>query len=244
MAEYDGITEEYSQVHEGDMVQRRYIFDPSFMKALGDLSGLRVLDLACGSGYFTRKIRLAGAREVTGLDVSSGMARLAEEEEKRNPLGIKYIVMDASKPRRLGEFDLVSAAFLLHYSETREELLGMCKTAYMNLADGRRFLALGPDPRHPLARHSEYGFVIEGKEPVREGDRLTTRLFSNGKEQCSFTHYHWERGTYENALRNAGFRGIRWIPLEVSEEGIERYGEGFWRGFLDEPPTTMIEAAR
>lgn len=50
----------------------------SFLKVLGDVKGLRVLDLACGNGHYTRIIFERGAKEVDGVDLSSEMIHLAK----------------------------------------------------------------------------------------------------------------------------------------------------------------------
>ena len=47
---------------------------PCCSKALGDITGLRVLDLACGSGRFTRWLKASKhAGEVLGVDMSEHM---------------------------------------------------------------------------------------------------------------------------------------------------------------------------
>jgi hypothetical protein len=38
-----------------------------------------------------------GADTVLGIDISSKMIELAEAEEKRNPIGCKFLCMDATK---------------------------------------------------------------------------------------------------------------------------------------------------
>ena len=53
--------------------------------------GLRVLDLACGQGFFTRAFELEGA-EVAGVDISSELIGLAQ---KQSPKEIKYFVRSA-----------------------------------------------------------------------------------------------------------------------------------------------------
>ena len=39
---------------------------------------------ACGEGFYTRRIKQAGAAEVTGVDISAAMIQLTEEEEQRH----------------------------------------------------------------------------------------------------------------------------------------------------------------
>ena len=47
---------------------------PGASRALGDITGLRVLDLACGSGRYTRWLKTSKkAAEVVGVDMSEHM---------------------------------------------------------------------------------------------------------------------------------------------------------------------------
>src|SRR5438093_12673712 len=77
---------------------------------LGDVSGLRLLDLACGHGRLSRELARRGAR-VVGLDLSSALLDKARERERVNPLGITYVHADAASPEALtGEvFDGVTS---------------------------------------------------------------------------------------------------------------------------------------
>ena len=85
-----------SQVRNGKDSWREYMNAPVFKRMIGDVRGLRLLDLACGEGYFSRFYAKAGAK-VTGIDISDNQIAAAQEEESRAPLGIKYHVADASK---------------------------------------------------------------------------------------------------------------------------------------------------
>ncbi len=61
----------------------------------GDLSGQRVLDLACGYGTFSRYLARRQAR-VTGIDISAGLLARARQLEADQPLGIRYVRADAT----------------------------------------------------------------------------------------------------------------------------------------------------
>ena len=52
--QYDAIAEAYSGLEASAF--RRYVEAYSLFQILGDLRGARVLDLACGDGFYTRKI--------------------------------------------------------------------------------------------------------------------------------------------------------------------------------------------
>ena len=94
MEEYDAIAKEYrdsKQLPFRDHVERHTLF-----QLIGDIRGKTVLDVACGEGLYTRLLKRAGASEVTGVDISGAMIRLAEDEERRHPLGCKYAQADVA----------------------------------------------------------------------------------------------------------------------------------------------------
>jgi 2-polyprenyl-3-methyl-5-hydroxy-6-metoxy-1,4-benzoquinol methylase len=88
---------------------RDLVHGPALLRAIGEVRGLRVLDVGCGQGRFTRELARAGAR-VTGIDWSNGMIRLARAHERDAPLGIRYRQLDARQIRGSwpsGSFDRV-----------------------------------------------------------------------------------------------------------------------------------------
>jgi len=79
-----------------------------------DLKGKRVLDAACGPGYYTEFMINLGA-EVIGVDVSSEMLT---QYRRRTQNKVKTIEHDLSKPLEFfndKEFDLILSALTLHY---------------------------------------------------------------------------------------------------------------------------------
>jgi SAM-dependent methyltransferase len=60
-----------------------------------DISGQRVLDLACGYGTASRHLAQCGAR-VTGVDIAARMLARARQLEAEEPLGIGYVHGDAA----------------------------------------------------------------------------------------------------------------------------------------------------
>lgn len=139
MAQYDEIAEQYKERRQLGIFQ---IASYTMSHWLGDVSGRSVLDLACGEGNGTRAVKQAGAGRVVGVDISEQMIRLAREAEAKQPLGIEYIVRAAQDLGRIGEFDVVTATFLLHYAQNREELHAMARVAYQNLRPCCRFMTL------------------------------------------------------------------------------------------------------
>ncbi|HXW84086.1 MAG TPA: class I SAM-dependent methyltransferase [Candidatus Binataceae bacterium] len=78
-----------ARVRAGHDMYREHYNNPAMLEFIGDLRGKQVLDAGCGEGYQTRLLARRGAR-MTGIDLSPRMIDLAREEERREPLGIRY----------------------------------------------------------------------------------------------------------------------------------------------------------
>jgi 2-polyprenyl-3-methyl-5-hydroxy-6-metoxy-1,4-benzoquinol methylase len=117
------------------------------LELLGDVTGQRVLDAACGDGYLARVLAARGAL-VTGIDLGP---RLIERARQRDPRGeIDYRVADLSEPLpgESGSFDAVASHLALN-----------------DVRDYRGFIAtladlLKPGGRLVVAFNNPYGAVI------------------------------------------------------------------------------------
>lgn len=101
------------QGDEGDLWHRTLI-DPSLLRVVGSVNGLRILDLGCGNGYLSRRFARQGAK-VTGVDSSPRLIELAKARDEDNSLDINYHVADAANLGMLGDatFDLVMSNMAL-----------------------------------------------------------------------------------------------------------------------------------
>lgn len=115
VAQYDAIALDYQKISAAVPLRDAEWY--SLRVRLGDLAGLSVLDLACGDGMGTRLLSQWGAARVVGVDLSPQMIALAQQREDAEPIGIEYRVADAATLGKIGEFDRVCAAYLLHYAE-------------------------------------------------------------------------------------------------------------------------------
>ena len=92
-AQYDHIGSKYDEYARTATLKRAECY--TFFRMVGALEGKRVMDLACGFGFYTRLLKRRGAAQVTGIDISPEMIRLAHQQEQAEPLGITYQVGDA-----------------------------------------------------------------------------------------------------------------------------------------------------
>ena len=104
-AAYDAIAQEYRR--SKSLPFRLHVEAHTLFRLVGDPVGRAVLDVACGEGIYTREVRRRGAAIALGVDLSSEMVRLAEEAERAEPLGCRYLVGDAADLPALGAFDII-----------------------------------------------------------------------------------------------------------------------------------------
>lgn len=238
MPQYDKIAEQYDQSAE-ERSDREMVLTPSAKHYLGDVAGKRVLDLACGSGYFTRLLKAWGAEKVVGIDISKEMIELARQREKQEEQGIEYAVGDVLQLGKLEEFDIVFAGFLLHYSSSVEQLTMMCKNISQNLGSGGKFVSFNENPRFPIHTGIKYGVETTAFGDVRDGTKIRRTHYVQGKKDFSIEHYHFEPGTYEQALQSAGFVQIEWKQFVGSENA-----DDYWRDYLGDFSIAVLLACK
>ena len=80
---------------------------------LGDVNGLRVLDVGCGDGDLAADLARRGAH-VTGVDASPAMIEAARDKASREGLDMEFLVATAQNlPFPPGHFDSVAAVTIL-----------------------------------------------------------------------------------------------------------------------------------
>ena len=222
---------------------RQYIEWYSYNKLLGDVRQKSVLDLACGEGYYTRRIKRKGADTVVGVDVSEKMIRLAKQQEQNHPLEIDYRLGDVMALASIGKFDLVVASYLLNYAQTKEQLLKMFQTIAANLKSGSRFVGINNNPDQPPESFpicEKYGFTKSISGPLKEGAVITYKFFRGG-QKFRFDNFYLRRSTHEWAAKKAGLNSIQWHKIEVAPDGLKIFGQEFWRDFINYEPIVGIE---
>lgn len=236
MAQYDEIAKKYAEVLGRGRTQRYAIY-PSFLNAIGDVRGKEVLDLFCGEGIVAREMAQRGAARVVGVDDSGEIIEIAK---RKNPPGsqIEYRRGRVGELGTIGQFDLVTGAFALHYAQIRNELYRMCRDIGANLKPEGLFVGVN---NNPIALTSGKMSDKHGPTPLgpyKEGDPLCWTLTADGA-QVPFVNYFWRQETYEAALANAGL-SVEWINVRPTEEGRTLLGAEYWNEYLAAPSVVIL----
>lgn len=143
--EWDNSAEAWADfVRTGKDHDREYLNNPATFKLIGNIKGLNVLDLCCGEGHNTRILAKKGAK-ITGIDLSPKQIELAKQVERKEKLGIEYMVMDAACLKAFPDnsFDLVTCFMALQDIENYRQAVSETSTV---LKPNGRFIFSIPHP--------------------------------------------------------------------------------------------------
>ncbi|HSA84665.1 MAG TPA: class I SAM-dependent methyltransferase [Nitrospira sp.] len=241
---YNAIAEQYKQCKEHPWRSRIETY--SILKRLGNIEGKKVLDVACGEGFYTRKLRHSGAGEVVGIDLSEAMIRLALDHESRAPLGITYRVEDACTKAVRQECDLAVSAWLLVYARNQSELLSMCHGIASRVKPGGRFITFTGNPNVYAFRqvdYRKYGFSISLTDRPYEGAPIVWTVYLDDSS-FGIENYYLPMKAYETAFAEAGFYDFKVHLPEVSPHPQGMDDGAFWSDYLAHPPAVLMECVK
>jgi len=211
---------------------------PALRALLPNLSGLKVLDLGCGFGWFCRWARERGAAHVLGIDVSEKM--LARARAATADPAITYVRADLEHLDLQAEsFDVVYSSLALHYVEN---LSGLMSQAYGSLFPGGALVFSVEHPIFTAPSEPNWSLNATGRKiwPVdgylNEGPRSTNWLAKGVIKQ------HRTLATYINMLIRVGFvisYVEEWGP---TDEQIA--AQPNWADECQRPPFLLVAARR
>ncbi|AWZ09703.1 MULTISPECIES: class I SAM-dependent methyltransferase [unclassified Streptomyces] len=238
--QYDEIGEAYEGFKALPLEQ--YAVVPAFLAMVGDVTGKSILDLASGTGFYSREFKRRGAAEVLGIDISGEMVSVARKLEEGDPLGVRYEVGDVAELRPFEQgFDIGLAVQLLSYAPDIATTERMCRNLHRSLKPGGELFVLNqsPDFRFDGPTPEKYGFRSElTGEEVETGPQV--RITALLEPPVSFVANLPRREVYEKCLQAAGFSEVTWVPLTVSDAGVREFGAEFWVDFRANPALEML----
>ncbi|NWC91719.1 MULTISPECIES: bifunctional 2-polyprenyl-6-hydroxyphenol methylase/3-demethylubiquinol 3-O-methyltransferase UbiG [unclassified Pseudomonas] len=211
---------------------------PALQALLPPMSGLKVVDLGCGYGWFSRWAREQGAERVLGLDVSHKM--LARAKEMTSSSAIAYAIADLEQLELpAATFDLAYSSLAFHYIV---DLKGLFARIHQALVPGGRLVFSIEHPIFMAPRQPGWLIDEQGRKswPVDsyqlEGPRVTNWLADGVIKQ------HRTLGTLLTLLIEAGFtlsHVDEWGPSEADLKARPALAEE-----LERPMMLLVAAHR
>jgi len=144
--QYNSISSEYDAVN--DLPISRAIVINVERVLSPHIKGAKVLEMACGTGFFTRHLLNWGATSIAAVDISQGMIDIAQAEFSKSADASKceFMVKDCAQPFDVGtgQFDLVFAAWLLNYSADEAVMTAIFENISRHLKPGGRLVTVAP----------------------------------------------------------------------------------------------------
>ena len=169
---WEGLAEFWDeQMGDAGNAHHRTLIGPNVERLLEIEPGQRILDVACGTGYFLRRLIDLGA-EAVGADFSAKMLAQARRRAKEAGVELDLHEVDATDEAALvalgeGQFDSVVSNMALMDMAEIEPLM---RAAVRLLRPGGRFVF---SVSHPVFNSGHWQWVHEGED--RDGEMIETR---------------------------------------------------------------------
>lgn len=198
-------TKKQSTMFKTPNYSKEYIRKPYILNNIGNLKGKKILEIGCGSGYWTRLFAKRGAI-CTGIELEETQIKIAVDEEKTRPLGIKYYKLNAKNLNKFPKdsFDIVFLEYVLLEIPSISDLKKIFKEAYKVLKKGGKIFISEMHPFDPIT--DPKGFKLSKNfNYFSSGGKIKPKALQLDGKFIYFTDYHWTLEDYSNCLTAEGF---------------------------------------
>jgi len=216
---------------KGDTYQEKVIA-PNVLRLVTPHLGQPILDLACGTGYFTRLLKKNGT-SITGTDISKELLTQAKAHDAKENLAITYHASPAHKMTWASDkaFQTVISVLALQNIEKLPETL---REVARVLRPGGTFIFVINHPVLRIPQKSAWGFDEEKKMQYRRIDKYMNEheikivVHPGQKDSPAVPSFHRPLQNYFKALASTGFAVTHleeWISHKESQAGPRALAE-------------------
>jgi SAM-dependent methyltransferase len=171
----------------------RKIFTEQCRKLHVDLAAARVLEIGCGTGFYTSALKDLGVRTYCGIDITDVLFRGLRQQFPK----FAFRQLDVTKDEIADEFDLVVMISVIQHIVNKQKLQFALENVQRAVAPGGRFLFC---PIYPRSQRQLFflhtwslGDVMpsfpnwhtEGIVPFRHGEMVALRKPAEGMLETS-----------------------------------------------------------
>lgn len=221
---YDDLVEDRGS-YQSDLIL------PNILRLMNPQSGDKILDVACGQGFFTREILHAfpNIEGITGVDISPELINIAKRKA-RDIQKITFQVSPADKMSGIKDGGMNKALINLAIQNIENASLVWKEISRALASDGELHIVIN-HPAFRVLKNSEWGWDEENMKQYRRINSYMTEAkipvdMSPGEvieDKKSFTYsFHRPLQWYFKTLGNAGFAVSRleeWTSNKESQKG-------------------------
>jgi ubiquinone/menaquinone biosynthesis C-methylase UbiE len=204
------------------------VIAPNLLRVLALSRGERIIDIACGQGYFTRKFAEAGAIAI-GADISKELIAAAKKHSPK----VEYHMAPADKLSFASSATFDAATIVLAIQNI-ENLGGTFAEAKRVLKPDGRLVLVMNHPAFRVPKRTSWGWDEKEKVQYRRVDgylsaaTIPIDMHPGQSKSAQTLSYHRSLQDFFKALSKAGFAVTKleeWISHKKSERGPKQAAE-------------------
>lgn len=249
----------YDSLLSGEGTYQKEVILPNLLRLMDVKAGDKVLDIACGQGFFSRALAEKGG-EVTGVDISAELIELAKKVKSQKEKiateagSVRYFVAPADKLNNNVVDKSFDTALIVLAMQNIENFNGALAEAARALKPGGKLFMVLNHPAFRNPKHTAWGFDEKNKVQYRRVEEYLSESKtdidmtpgSDKEEKKKMTvSFHRPLQVYFNTLVKNGFlvgRLEEWNSNKKSEAGPRQKAEDKARQEI--PLFMLIEAIK
>lgn len=237
----------YDNLLDSENTYQNAVILPNLLRLLNIKKGDKILDVACGQGFFAHEFAQSGA-VVHGVDISSELVALAKTGASSSE---KFFTASADDLGKVIKEDGFDKAVIVLALQNIENLNGTLAQVYAKLKTGGKFYIILNHPAFRIPKRSDWGFDEVNNIQYRRVDSYLSESkevidMHPGQKKKEFTiSFHRPLQVYFKAFGKAGFVVTRleeWESHKKSSKGPRQKAEDQSRKEI--PIFMMIECEK
>ncbi len=225
---WDEVADWYDDYLLNEETYQNKVILPNLSRLLDLKSGEKLLDPACGQGFFVREFERAGA-DIWASDISSEMISLAKEKGGKS----KYFVSSADN-MNFAKDNFFEKIMMVLALENIENFAGTIFEISKKLKKDGVWVLVINHPAFRIPKRSDWGFDEEKRIQFRRVDeymsesKIEISLNPSREDSVRTLSFHRPLQAYFKAFEKAGFvvsRLEEWISHKKSEDGPRKDAE-------------------
>lgn len=215
----------YDNLIKSDDSYQNKVILPNILRLLDIKKDEIILDLACGSGFFSNEFQKRGAK-VIGVDIGEELINIA----KKNYKDINFYVSSSNDLHFLKDNSINKITIILALQNI-EDIKGTIKECYRVLKNGGKLFIVINHPAFRIPKKSSWVFDDKENNIYRRVEEYMTESkekieMNPGLKNNKFTiSFHRPLQTYFKMLDNSGFytkRVEEWTSHKISQNGPKK----------------------
>jgi ubiquinone/menaquinone biosynthesis C-methylase UbiE len=219
---WGGVADWYDTLLAGDDTYQSQVILPNMLRLVAP-QGKKILDIACGQGFFSHHFIKEGAAEVLGADISPELIEKASAVKS----SAQFVVAPANRMPDAAS-DYFDTATLVLALQNIKEMKETIEEAYRTLRSGGVFVIVLNHPSFRIPKASSWGFDEAADVQFRRVDgygrpfETHIQMTPGQSSEHATVSFHRPLQDYFKALSNAGFvvTGLEeWVSHKKSQPG-------------------------